>query len=271
MSENQQTELTYTELRIFGQINITFTKICPDSSGTRKKQKEEKKGISIVAFFSSRDIEKIRKSIITKIHDLHYGFVPTRKLHCTFLSLSTKETFQEPNDHYTELMNEQIEIFLSNRKKCQDHNHKIELNFDEVRPGTWYGQNRYPIPKASDGTVVAIGKPCIEGNNKFVKLAFELVEHFKVKLYPLFDSKFNRNFPTVWSTLGYFDHRDFKINEKFADTFDKFKSQANKDKETIIKNRNCVLPLKIEIDKLSLVEFSYKDLTDAQILKEYEL
>ena len=30
------------------------------------------------------------------------------------------------------LMNEQIEIFLSNRKKCQDHNHKIELNFDEM-------------------------------------------------------------------------------------------------------------------------------------------
>ena len=38
----------------------------------------------------------------------------------------------------------------------------------KCRPGTWYGQDRYPIPKASDGTVVAIGKPCIEGNNKLL-------------------------------------------------------------------------------------------------------
>ncbi len=254
MSENQKQELRYTEFRIFGQVNINFRKICADSSGTRKEQKEEKKGISIVVFFSSKDKEKIRKSIINEIDDLHYGFVPTKNLHCTFLSLSTKETFQETNDHYIELIKEEIKNFLDKRKKCHGQNHKIELEFDEIRPGTWYGKDQYPIPLASNGTVVAIGKTCTGENNKFVKLAFDLVEHLKINLYSIFGGKFDRKFPTVWSTLGYFDHRDFEITKKFVDTFDKFKE-----------------PLKIKIDKLSLVKFSYKDLRDYQILKTYEL
>ena len=42
-------------------------------------------------------------------------------------------------------------------EKDQNFN-EIELKFNEIRPGTWYGKNQYPIPNASDGTVVAMGK-----------------------------------------------------------------------------------------------------------------
>ena len=121
-------------------------------------------------------------------------------------------------------------------------------------PGTWYGKDQYPIPLASNGTVVAIGKPCTDENGKFVKLAFKLVEHLKVNLYPIFGSKFERKFPTIWFTLGYFDHRDFDVTNEFVNRF----NDVNKS-------------LEIQVDKLSLVEFSYKDLRDAQILETYEL
>jgi hypothetical protein len=131
------------------------------------------------------------------------------------------------------LIQEQLENFFKKTNFC------MELELNEIRPGTWYGKDNYPIPLASDGTVVAIGTPGILKNHKFVQSAFELVNHFKINLYSVFGSKFDRKFPTIWSTLGYFDHRDFEITKKYANTFNDFKK-----------------PLKIEIDKLSLIKIS---------------
>ena len=150
----------------------------------RKEQKTSKKRISIVLFLSNNTKEIIRKKIINEITDLHYGFVPTNNLHCTFLSLSSKDTFLESNIHYNVLIKEQIKNFLD-IEKCKGQNLKIKLKLDEIRPGTWYGQDQYPIPLASNGTVVAIGKPRTDENGKFVKLAFKLVDHLKENLYPI--------------------------------------------------------------------------------------
>jgi hypothetical protein len=75
----------------------------------------------------------------------------------------------------------------------------------------------------------------------------------------IFNDKFDRKFPTVWSTLGYFNHIDFYITTKFADTFKQFKEQYSKD------------PLEIKINTLKLVEYSYKDLRDKTTLLEFNL
>jgi hypothetical protein len=116
LSENQPIELIYKELQKNGkQVTITFRKICPYSSATKKDQTEKKKGISIVFFFKY-DRKQIRDYILYKIHDLHYGFVPTKNLHCTFLTLSSKDSFPKPNYYFTDLIKEQIKKFLKARK-----------------------------------------------------------------------------------------------------------------------------------------------------------
>ena len=254
MANNERSELKYIEFRKDRHVDITFKKICPCSSGTIKEQTTKKNGISIVAFFSNNDKKQIRDIILPEIHDLHYGFVPTKNLHCTFLSLSSKETFHESNSYFNVLIKEQIKKFL-----CERNSLGITLLLDEIRPGTWYGKDQYPIPHASNGTVVAIGKPFKVGNYKFVKLANDLAESLKNSLYPLFGNKFDRNFPTVWSTLGYFDHMDFDITNEFEDTFDDFRKLDSK------------IPLEIKVSKISLVEYSYKDLREAQIIETFKL
>ena len=129
------------------------------------------------------------------------------------------------------------------------------LQFNEVRPGTWYGLNGCQIPFASDGTVVAIGNPDESENKEFVTTADELICHLKKNLNQIFSDKFERKFYNIWSTLGYFHHIDFEITQKFADTFTQFKDCS----------------LKIAIHELKLIEYSFKDLRDARILKTYEL
>lgn len=258
LSDNQLPELNYIEFWKEEEVKITFKKICPDSSGSIEKQKRKKKGLSIVSYFSKKDKECIRDKIISKIQNLDYNFIPNNNLHSTFLSLTSGESFVKSNYHFIDLINEQIEHFLQEGKK-KDNLNPINLNFHEIRPGTWYDQDKYPIPSASDGTVVAMGNPCQNGNIEFVNLANQLVIHLRKYLRSIFNEKFNHKFSTVWSTLGYFDHIDFAITKKFAKTFNKFQEQCSKK------------PLLIRIDKLNLVEFSYKDLSDAKILKVYKL
>ena len=261
MSKDQSPELNYTEYlkkdRKVKEVDLTFRKVCPYSSGTKKDQTTKKKGISIVTFFSNEDKKLIKKDIMHKIQDLHYGFVPTNNLHCTFLALSSKESFTESNDYFNDLINERIKIFIESKNQ---KNLKTILRFDEIRLGTWF-KDHYPIPYASNGTIVAIGKPDTEGNKEFVKLADDLAKYLKINLYPVFEDKFERKFLTVWSTLGYLDHPDFFIKNDFACTFNKFKKEYSR------------TPLKIEVKKLRLVEYSFKDLRSGKtkILSEFKL
>lgn len=259
MSENQQPELNYTEFWE-EKVNISFRKICPKLAGTIEDQKKDEKGLSIVVFFSKEDNELIINKIISKIINLPFGFIPTIELHSTFLTLTSKESFIEYNNHLIDLIIEQINNFLEERKKKCNLN-PIKLNFHEIRPGTWYDkQNRdYPNLYDSNGTVIAIGNKSQSGNIDFVTLADQLVVHLRRYLPSKFKENFKRKFSTVWSTLGYFDPIDFDITKKFVDTFQEFKERYSKQ------------PLPIKIEKLSLVEFTYKDLSDAKILKESEL
>ena len=193
------------------------------------------------------------------MYDLHYGFVPITNLHSTLLTLyPSKDSFTDSNSYFNELIIDELKNFFEERKKKQNLSKIFKLRFNEFRPGTWL-KDQYPIPYASNGTVVAIGKLSMVGNKEFVMFADELVECLKNSLYPIFGDKLERKFSTIWSTLGYFNHTDFDIDENFADTFNCFK------------NKYDTHPMEIEVNKLRLVEHSFKDLRDARILKTYEL
>lgn len=127
--------LKYIERQKGRDLEIIFHKICADSSGTIENQATEKKGISLVTFFSYKYKKQIRSNIINKINDLHYGFVPVNNLHCTLLGIDSKYIFKEnTNDYFNFLIKTNIEEFFRDRAKA--NNTPITLKFNEFRPGT---------------------------------------------------------------------------------------------------------------------------------------
>jgi hypothetical protein len=160
------------------------------------------------------------------------------------------------NEYFIELIQKTIKKFFDERKN-KGFNTNFQLKFDEIRPGTWHGFDKNQIPNASDGTVVAIGNPHSSGNKDFVNLAEELVCYLKNRLGQIFSDKFERKFPTIWSTLGYFVSKDFPISSEFLRTFNQWKKlEDNKINEMSITN-------------LELVEHTFKDLRDAKPVEKY--
>ena len=234
---------------------------CPFSSNTIQNQMcKQKEGLSIVAFFKDTDeITKLIKENINKqIDKLNNDFVPTEKVHSTFLGICPSQyIFKENlNDYFIELIQTTIKEFFDERKD-NGYSTNFQLKFDEIRPGTWHGFDNNQIPNASDGTVVAIGNPHSNGNKDFVNLAEELVCYLKSRLGQIFNDKFERKFPTIWSTLGYFVAKDFAIQSEFIRTFNQWKKlEENKVNE-------------ISITNLELVKHTFKDLRDAKPLEKY--
>jgi hypothetical protein len=46
-------------------------------------------------------------------------------------------------------------------------------------------------------------------NKDFVDCGVNLAKALRYNLPSIFDQKLDRNFPTLWVTLGYFNHKDF--------------------------------------------------------------
>lgn len=249
--------LEYIEKQKGREIPITFHKICPDSSNTIKSQAcKQKKSLSIVTFFEKDDnFNKLIKNDIKKqLEDLNFNFIQTERLHCTFLGLyPSKQTFTESsNEHFDYLITEKVKEFFIDKKNNRYHT-TFNLKYDEIRPGTWHGLHNNQIPNASDGTLVAIGNQDSDDNKKFVTLADELVCYLKTNLSQIFSNKFERKFSTIWSTVGFFYFQDFIFNQRFVDVFNQFKQSSN---------------FKIKIKKLELVQYTYRDLRDANIIGE---
>ena len=113
-----------------------------------------------------------------------------------------------------------------------------ELTFDQIRPGTWRnGKKRKQVSGCGDGTVIVTGD--ISGDNKrFCDLGYELAEHLEKELDYIFDDDFERKFPTLWSTLGYFDYyEDFLISNSMCEAFQTMKSLGISYE---VKKLNCV-------------------------------
>ena len=167
--------LEYSEFQKGREITINFDRICPYSSNTIQNQVcKQKKGLSIVAFFNDTDdfSKLIKDEINNEIDKLKCNFVHTEHLHCTFLGISPQQNLDE---YFIGLIQKTLKNFFDERKD----NTNFQLKFDEIRPGTWHGFDNNQILNASNGTVVAIGKPYSDGNKDVVKLAEELVCYLK--------------------------------------------------------------------------------------------
>ena len=127
------------------------------------------------------------------------------------------------------------------------------MYFKCIRPGTWYDSNQNPIPNASDGTVILYGNYNDNGNKDFVKCRVNLIKALRNKLPDIFDDQFDFPFPTIWSTLGYFNHSNFPCNKdkKFETIFNKF-SKLN--------------PELVYVKEICMVKYTKRSLEDAQII-----
>lgn len=204
----------------YKKINLEFSKICPTSSETIKKQTtpHTPEGLTLVAFLGKEHVARLNK-MINEIKNLNHRFCPIKNLHCTFLTIFPYGKINKTtrNAHYEYLVKEKISGFFK-------YKINFPIEFKHVRPGSWTGLNDTQIPFASDGTVAAIGDLESEGNKEFVNLAEELECHLKCELGSIFGTEFQRPFSTVWCTLGYFDSPDFCVDGDFHKTFERCNS-----------------------------------------------
>ena len=241
--------ITEKNIKYIDKSNIHIENICPASSGTIAKQNEVKDGLTIVTVLEKDYSNKIQ-NIIDIIDNLGYNFIPTKRLHCTLLDLSSSSNLLGNKYNETLLIDAIPEFF----NEIYNSEINFKLNFECIRPGTWYGLNQNPIPNASDGTVVLYGNYNDNGNKDFVDCGVNLAKVLRNKLPSIFE-KFDRNFPTIWVTLGYFNHKDFQYNKdkNFETIFNKFR-QVNSELSPI------------NVKELRLVKYTKRSLEDAQIL-----
>jgi hypothetical protein len=83
---------------------------------------------------------------------------------------------------------------------------------------------------------------------KFTRVGNLLARYLHEELRYIFDLSFGRKFPSVWCTLGYFDHDDFEITENIRDSFN-------------IITRNTIT---VNIKKVQIVQFKKRTLDDAE-------
>jgi hypothetical protein len=233
----------------YKQLNLEFSKICPTSSETIKKQTtpHSPEGLTLVAFLGKEHVAVFNK-IIEQIKNLNHRFCSTRNLHSTFLTIFPYGKINKitSNPQYEYLVKNKVSEFFSEKIRT---GHKIDcpIEFKHVRPGSWTGLNDNQIPFASDGTVAAIGDLTSEGNKKFVNLAEELECYLKRKLGSIFGIEYQRPFTTVWCTLGYFDCTDFCVDDNFHKTLD------------LCNSLNGSLPME-SISELQLVKHRFRSL-----------
>lgn len=110
----------------------------------------------------------------------------------------------------------------------------------------------------NSGLLTQLGNPIQNGNEDFVKLAEELVCYLKDRLGQIFSDKFERKFPTLWSTLGYFLSNDFDVTPDFIKTFNQWKTSEH------------IKVNEISLKNLVLVKHTFKDLRDAKHLEKYD-
>lgn len=150
----------------YEEIERTFYKISPVSSGTRKDQTTPKDPphFSIVAYIDDNDQKQFQEVIDT------IRFVPEHRLrwplnlHCTLLSTQGKINSNNIRSLYdaTKEFFERINI------------EQLKVEFSLIHPGIW--DNKHPIE--SNGTVIALAKEEVGENNFFLSVIDKLIGHF---------------------------------------------------------------------------------------------
>jgi hypothetical protein len=191
--------------------------------------------------------------VLDEIANLGYKISRTNRLHCTLLGLfPNSQTLLTPN--VEQLVTKNIFEFIDDWKS-RGNQIIFDLNFKRIRPGNWLDRHQELFD--SDGTIVAIGELEKDSDNdRFDMLGKDLANFLISKIPKVVGSGLGRKYPTNWCTLGYFRTRDFILNKKFVDMFDKWKSLTD------------IIP-PVRITKLELVKTPYRSLEGSKTICEF--
>jgi hypothetical protein len=207
------------------------------ASETVKDQRARIEKLSLVAFLSKEQ----KRNLINASRRLKRNdndFYQNSNLHVTVLG------FGPLDKTYYETMQKRIQEF-SKRKRSA----RLAVNFNTIRPGTLYSNNKKPKPLSgpSNGTVIALGH--FDSNKEFCnysnRLALFLLKDKTIK--SVLGSNFRKKLPSVWCTLGYY-HKPgtFRISHKLENIFKQYENLGDNS-------------LKFSISEISLVGSMYKN------------
>jgi hypothetical protein len=218
-------------------------------SKTRQEQQTKIEKISLVAF-----LNKEQKKVFANI--------------CRRLKRNDKDFYQNSNLHATvfgfgPLKKRDYEMI---QKKIQEFSRKerdriLTVNFDAVRPGTMYSENKTlrPLRGMSNGTVIATGDVVI--NEDFCNYSNQMTSFLlrDNKIKSILGPNFRRKFPTVWCTLGYYNkQKNFKIGNDLENIFKKYDN---------LKGNAFEIP----ISEISLVKSKYKNLRYPKLIQKFKV
>lgn len=160
MLSYSETNWKYKEGFDTHKYNLTFNAIT--SALTTKQQQAKIEKLSLVAFLNKDQI-KVFVNICRRLKRNDNDFYQNNNLHVTlfgFGPLAKKD--------YEPIRKRIQEFVKQNRIK------KLDINLDSIRPGTMYlnGQTLRPIPKISNGIVIASGE--VNLNNGFLNYSNDL-------------------------------------------------------------------------------------------------
>jgi hypothetical protein len=231
----------------FHKYDLNINTIQP--SKTRQEQHTKIEKISLVAFLN-KEQKKVFANICRRLKQNDKHFYQNSNLHATVFG------FGALNKSDYEIIQKKIQEF--SRKK---RNSKLIINFDAVRPGTMYLENKTlrPMHEMSNGTVIATGDVVI--NEDFCNYSNQLTSYLLSdnKIKSILGANFRRKFPTVWCTLGYYNKQEnFKIDTDLENIFKKYVN---------LKGNAFEIP----ISEISLVKSKYKNLSYPKLIQKYKV
>jgi hypothetical protein len=220
-----------------------------NASKTRKVQQAKIEKISLVAFLNKQQ-RKIFVNICSRLKRNDKDFYQNKNLHATVFGFGPLKK----KDY--ERIRKKIQQF--SRK---ERDSKITINFDKVRPGTMYLENKTlrPLHGMSNGTVVAVGD--VVKNEDFFSYSNQLSSYLlkEKNIEPVLGANFRRKFPTVWCTLGYYNkQKGFKIGNDLEYIFRQYDHLNSND-------------FRFPISEISLVKSKYKNLRYPKLIQKIRL
>jgi hypothetical protein len=218
-------------------------------SNTRQQQQTKIEKISLVAFLN-KEQKKVFASICRRLKRNDKDFYQNSNLHATVFGFGPLKK----RDY--EMIQKQIQEF--SRKK---RDRILTVNFDAVRPGTMYSENKteQPVQGMSNGTVIAIGD--VVRNEDFCNYSNQLGSYLlsDKKIKSILGANFRRKFPTVWCTLGYYNkQKNFRIGNDLENIFKKYVN---------LKGNAFEIP----ISEISLVKSKYKNLRYPKLIQKFKV
>jgi len=219
-----------------------------DASKTRKEQQRKVEKISLVAFLD-KEQKKPYVNFCRRLRRVNKDFYQNKNLHITIFGFGPlkKQEYQ--------MIQKRLEKFFTRKSHFN-----LIVNLDTIRFGTMYLDNKTltPFQGTSNGTVIALGDVA---KNKTLFSFSNLLTRFLLKdtqVRSILGSNFRKKFPVVWSTLGYFNADELKINHNLLNFFVK--------KACLIDDSPS-----FTITEIHLVKSKYKNLRYPKLIQKYSV